>query len=52
MHNIASYNKLFIVRLKLERESILQTSSGSAFHKLFAKFWNKVVWAKIWESAL
>ena len=40
--------------LKIESELILQTSLGSVFHKIVAEgkneFWNKVVWAKIWES--
>jgi len=43
----------YITLKAIEHESILQTSSGSVFHKLFAevkKLWNKVVWAKIWES--
>ena len=34
LHNITSYNKSLIVRLKLESGWILQTSLDSVFHKL------------------
>ena len=37
LHNITSYNKLLIVCINVESESILQTPSGSVFHKLITE---------------
>jgi len=45
-----------MARFKTESEWVLQTSSGSVFHKLIAEgkkeFWNRVVWVKIWERVV